>query len=112
MDGLTKINFETPQVPSSSSTNPKSNSTFRQIPNSNLSNLSFSEKLKKLLRNRKFQVGFLLTVLFLVFIILSVGVPAVKTYNSAKATYAQAKITQDAIKQQNVDLASSELAKT
>ena len=112
MDNLSKINFETPQVPSSSSTNPKSNSTFRQIPNSNLSNSSFSEKLKKLLRNRKFQVGLIILILFAVFIGLGIGVPAVKTYNSAKATYAQAKITQDAIKQQNVDLASSELAKT
>src|SRR3989344_5616559 len=112
MDNLSKINFETPQVPSSSSANPKSNSTFRQIPNSNLSSSGFSEKLKKLLRNRKFQIGTLIVVLLTVFIVLVIAIPAVKTYKSAKATYLQAKITQDALKQQNVDLAAAELAKT
>jgi len=109
MDNLPKINFETPKVTNNSSPNPKSNSNLRQKSNSGS---KFSEKLKKLLKNKKFQVGAVIAGLLLIFIILGVFVLGFRTYKSAKATYAQAKITQDAIKQQNVELASLELAKT
>src|SRR3989344_5184450 len=38
--------------------------------------------------------------------------PVQKTYSDAKATFAQVKITVDALKKQNIELASSELDKT
>ncbi|MCL4354475.1 DUF4012 domain-containing protein [Patescibacteria group bacterium] len=52
-------------------------------------------------------------VLFLIlFSIFGVIIPAGKAIASAKKTYAQAKIAGDALKKQNVALASDELAKT
>lgn len=75
---------------------------------------SFSMKTK---RNRKvrikisrkvFGVILVLLILFGIFVVM----PAYATINAAKATYTQAKGVSFALKQQNVELASSELEKT
>jgi hypothetical protein len=58
---------------------------------------------------RKIAIGVAVFVLlFVVFVVF----PAVNTYKSARATYRQAKIASDAMKQQNVKLAHEELKKT
>lgn len=101
MDGLEKINFETP----------KENDLNTPIKAQNSSS-NFSMKVKKVLKNRKFQVGLLIAALLIVFLILGTVFPAIKTYKSAKITYAQAKVAADALKKQNVELASVELFKT
>src|SRR3972149_3373579 len=109
MDNLSKINFETPKEEVKKS---EADTDIKKSPRLSDNNTNISSKFKKLIKNKRFQVGFLIALLLFIFIALGVGIPAVNTYKSAKATYAQAKITQDAIKQQNVDLASSELIKT
>lgn len=43
---------------------------------------------------------------------LAVGIPAYATYNSGLKTYREARILFDAVKKQNIELASSELVKT
>ncbi len=75
---------------------------------------SFSMKAK---RNRKVKLkiskkmlGIILAVL--VFLGIFIVMPAYATFNSAKVTYTQAKAVSFALKQQNVELASSELEKT
>ena len=105
MDNISKINFEAPKpaVSDIQTPNPKQYSP---------SQISLKEKLKKLIRNRKFQVSLVVVLLFVVLSALVVVIPALKTYKAVKVTYAQAKVTADAIKKQNVELASTELAKT
>lgn len=101
MDGLEKINFETP----------KENDFKTPIKTQSRSS-NFSIKVKKVLRNRKFQVGLLIFVLLVIFVGLGTIFPAIKTYKSAKITYAQSLVAADALKKQNVELASTELFKT
>ncbi len=105
MDNISKINFEAPKpaVSDIQTPNPNQYSTSRQ---------NLKEKFKKLIRNRKFQVSLVVVLLFVVLSALVVVIPALKTYKAVKVTYAQAKVTADAIKKQNVELASTELAKT
>ena len=105
MDNISKINFEAPKpaVSDIQTPNPKQYSP---------SQISLKEKLKKLIRNRKFQVSLVVVLLFVVLSAFVVVIPALKTYKAVKVTYAQAKVTADAIKKQNVELASTELAKT
>lgn len=81
---------------------------------------SKQDMIKPMKAKRKFKLGFgkhtrkvviglaIFLVLFIVFIIF----PAVNTYKSALATYRQAKLASDAMKQQNVKLANEELKKT
>lgn len=51
-------------------------------------------------------------IAIVVFFALILIAPVQKTYSDAKATFAQVKITVDALKKQNIALASSELGKT
>src|SRR3989344_2273454 len=96
MDNISKINFEAPKpaVSDIQTPNPKQYSP---------SKISLKEKLKKLIRNRKFQVSLVVVLLFVVLSALVVVIPALKTYKAVKVTYAQAKVTADAIKKQNVE---------
>ncbi len=105
MDNLSKINFETPKqvLGNTQAPSPKAYSNSRA---------NLKEKFKKLIKNRKFQVSLAIISLLVVFFVLAVVFPALKTYQSVKVTYAQAKVTADAIKKQNVEKASVELAKT
>lgn len=61
------------------------------------------------LRSKKVYVGLL--VFFLLFLLLVV-IPSVLTIISAKKTYAQVKVTMDAVKKQDIELAGQELKKT
>lgn len=56
----------------------------------------------------------LLAIILIVFLLLTVGVavPAYATYKSGMKAYRQVKLVADAMKQQNVELASTELAKS
>ncbi len=105
MDNISKINFEAPKpaVSDTQTPNPNQYST---------SKASLKEKFKKLIKNRKFQVSLVIVVLVIVLSALAVVIPTLKTYQAVKVTYAQAKVTADAIKKQNIELASIELAKT
>lgn len=75
---------------------------------------SFHMKAK---RNRKLKLKISRKILgvilaLLIFLGIFVVMPAYATFNSAKTTYTQAKAVSFALKQQNVELASSELEKT
>src|SRR5436190_1420777 len=69
--------------------------------------------LKGLLKRKKTFaiIGGVIGVLVL-FIIFGIIIPAISVTKSAKATYAQSKIVLDAVKKQNVEVASAELDKT
>ena len=106
MDDLSKINFETPKIVTND-VQAQSPKTFSSPRGGNL-----KEKLKRLFKNRKFQVSLIIVLLLIVLSTLVVFIPAMKTYKAVKVTYAQAKVTADAIKKQDVELAAVELAKT
>ncbi len=108
MDNLSKINFETPK----SVVNPISAQAPQTAYSSPKRFGNLKEKLKILFKNRKFQVSLAIVLLLVVLSTIAVVIPALKTYKAVKVTYAQAKVTADAIKKQDVELASVELAKT
>ena len=100
MAGFDKIELETsPDIPPAAPTVPQPTSKPRR-------NIKFN-----FLRGKSLIV---LIVVVVLIVISSFGIflPAYKTYNSAKKTYTQAKATLDAIKKQNVEEASVQLAKT
>jgi len=109
MDGLEKIDFE---LEKDNKTTPKNASSaefssIRKRP-------SFSMKFdyKKFFKSRKAIAILVFAVLILIFLVVGVYLPAKKVYGSAKLTYADAQAVAWAIKNQNVSLASDELAKT
>lgn len=65
----------------------------------------------KFLRNKKTLVILAVVLILILLSGFAIILPAQKTYSSAKKTYRQIQITADAVKKQNVDLASSELTK-
>lgn len=71
---------------------------------------TMTKKKKRFSKSLALKLGGVLIVL--VAIGFMVGMPAYATYNSGIKTYRQAKILFDAVKNQNVDLASTELIKT
>ena len=105
MDELPKINFETPK-PTGSDIKVSTPETYSD------SGVSFKTKLKKLVKNKRFQKGFLIFALFVIVITIGIVFPAIKTYKSVKIAYAQSLVAADALKKQDVKLASIELAKT
>lgn len=69
-------------------------------------------KSKLSAHRKKILIGFSVIIVLLVIVSIVILIPAIKTYTSAKATYAQLKVAVDAVKKQNVEVASVELAKT
>lgn len=70
---------------------------------------------KRFYKSRIFKIivsFFIFAVVFAVVLLFAVALPAQKTYKSALKTQAQAQITWQVLKQQNVELASTELEKT
>ena len=61
---------------------------------------------------KKISIAFIIVIILLFISIFSVVLPAQKSYKSAKKTYTQVQATVDALKKQNVALASVELEKT
>ncbi|MBU4098708.1 hypothetical protein KJ980_03605, partial [Patescibacteria group bacterium] len=86
---------------------------------SNFDKIEFNKKAldmstKKRKNNRK-KLSTKLIVSIIVIIIaigLAVGFPAYATYNSGLKTYREARILLDAVKKQDIELASQELIKT
>lgn len=110
MDGLSKIQFETPKETSSANVTSGLNQPTQS--SSRRSGRFANSRVKKVLRNRKFQVG---VAIFAVFLILFIGLVVIQAralYSTVKITYAQAQITAQVLKQQNIGAASEELAKT
>lgn len=64
------------------------------------------------INNKKLGIFFGIPLLFVLFVVYAIVFPSQRVYGAAMKTYAQAKIAMDAIKQQNVLIASEELTKT
>lgn len=67
---------------------------------------------KKFAKSRKGKTILVFVVLLFLFLIFGIYLPVTRAYKSAKVTYADAQSVSWAVKTQNVDLASSQLAKT
>ena len=102
MEGFEKIELSTPSAKINTSIPKDYNQTQKPIKKSG------NSKFKKL-KSKK--VGALILGLFLAFVILLV-IPSLLVYSSAKKTYAQAKVTMDALKKQDIELAGKELSNT
>ena len=63
-------------------------------------------------KSKRRTVILLISAFLMGFLIIGIGLSAQKTYSSALATYKQAKLAWSAIKNQDVELAAGELAKT
>src|SRR5665811_311959 len=104
MDGFQKIDLE-------ANTNEVADTNkgeVKEMPVSRRKHINFKNFLKS--KKGKGIAGVL--VIFILFSVFGVILPARAAYSSAQKTIAQAKIAADAVKKQNVDLASVELAKT
>lgn len=73
--------------------------------------MTFKQRIRKTFGSRHGRVALAVVVVLFLFFVL-VTIQSLAVYASVKATYAQALKAQDALKQQNVTLASDELAKT
>jgi hypothetical protein len=100
MDGLNKIDFKLDKQPDVVASSPKPAVRKRKI------------DFKNLFKSRKVQIALGVLVILVLFSIFGIYLPATKVYKSAKVVYADAQSVAWAIKQQNVTLASSQLAKT
>ncbi len=69
-------------------------------------------KNKLLVHRKKILIVVGVIIVLLVIASIAIIIPAIKAYTSARATYAQLKVAVDAVKKQNVEVASIELAKT
>lgn len=105
MDGLEKVDFNLDKEP------PKRDmvqSTALNAKPKRRINFNF----KKFLRSRKMLAVLGIVVVLALFSIFGVYLPATKVYKSVKVTYADAQAAAWAIKNQNITLASDQLAKT
>ncbi|MGA2911310.1 MAG: DUF4012 domain-containing protein [Candidatus Levyibacteriota bacterium] len=100
MDGLNKIDLNLETNKDVVDVSPKPLSPRRKI------------DFKNLLINRKVLVALGIFVVLMLFSVFGIYLPATQVYKSAKVTYADAQSVAWAIKQQNVSLASDQLAKT
>ncbi|MFH1186681.1 MAG: DUF4012 domain-containing protein [Candidatus Levyibacteriota bacterium] len=100
MDGFQKIDLE----------------TNTEIPDANKEEVKEmvhkKSRFKNLIKSKKAKVALGVLLFLILFSIFGVILPANATLNSAQKTIAQARIAADAVKKQNVDLASVELVKT
>ena len=107
MDGFEKIELATPvpvNSPASSDTLPQERS---RLGGKKFDFAKFGWLSK--LRSRRVYVG---VVIVLIAFILLVIIPGFLTFLSAKKTYAQVKLTLNAVKKQDIELADKELKKT
>ncbi len=103
VEGFEKINID------------NSASLSKDVPRAsvNMTSSSVTSKKKFNFKNHKKSLTLLSIVLLLFLVsIFAVVLPAQRTYSSAKKTYAQVQLTLNAIKKQNIALASTELDKT
>jgi hypothetical protein len=100
MDGLSKIDFNLEKQPDIIVTSPKPLASKRRM------------NFKNIFKSKKMLIVLAVVLVLVLFSIFGVYLPATKVYKSAKVTYADAQSVAWAIKQQNVTLASGQLAKT
>ncbi len=77
-----------------------------------LNNLNHSMPKRKNKKPKKRSRRTIIAVVIFLIIGLLIGFPAYATYNSGLKTYRQSKVLFDAVKKQNITLASTELVKT
>lgn len=111
MEGFEKINLDGPvNVPNNlpnSTPAPKKSETLSAPLNMPERKTKFNFK-----NHKRLLTAFAVVVLLLVVSVFTIVLPAEKTYKAAKKTYAQVQLTVDAIKKQNVTLASTQLDQT
>ncbi len=111
MEGFEKINLYGPvNVPNNlpnSTPAPKKSETVSAPLNMPGRKTKFNFK-----NHKKLLTAFIIIVLLLVVSVFTIVLPAEKTYKAAKKTYAQVQLTVDALKKQNVTLASTQLDQT
>lgn len=107
MEGFEKIELATP-APVSSPVLTDTASQERSRLGGKKFNFSKFGRLSKL-RSRRVYVG--VVIVFIAFILLVI-IPGFLTFLSAKKTYAQVKLTLNAVKKQDIELADKELKKT
>lgn len=100
MEGFEKINLEQPA------------SLSKDVPKPSVSAMSSRRSSSKWRSGFKNHKKIAIALFLLVVLIFLVVLPVVKTYASAKKTYAQMQVTINAIKVQDIALASTELDKT
>jgi hypothetical protein len=103
MDGFQKIDLE-----ANAEVLDTGKEEVKEMPVSRKKRINF----KNFLKSKKAKITAGVLVIFILFSVFGVILPANATYKSAQKTIAQAKIAADAVKKQNVELASVELAKT
>ncbi len=102
MDGFEKIELKAPSVKNNTSAPKDETQTTRLDKKSGRSRF-------KILKSKKF--GALILGVFMALVLLIV-IPSILVYSSAKKTYAQVKVTADALKKQDITLARKELVNT
>jgi len=102
VETIEKINFESPKQKDDQSV------ISNSVQNSSMIS---QNKFRKIFSGRKGKIAFAVIIILIAFFTL-VTVQSLALYNSVKATYAQAGAAINAVKKQNVALASDELAKT
>ena len=104
MEGFEKINLEQPA------------SLSKDVPKTSVntmsSNVQNNKKRFSFKNHKKIVIALSVILFFFVVLIVAVILPAQRTYASAKKTYAQMQVTINAIKKQDIALASIELNKT
>jgi hypothetical protein len=100
MDELNKIDFNLETKKDVADFPPRANSVKRGI------------NFKNIFKSKKMLIVLTVLLVLVLFSIFGIYLPATKVYKSAKVTYADAQSVAWAIKQQNVTLASDQLAKT
>lgn len=103
MDGFQKIDLE-----ANTEVSDVRKEEIKEMPVSRKKRINF----KNLLKSKRAKVTAGVLVIFILFSVFGVILPASAAFKSAKKTIAQARIAADAVKKQNVDLASVELNKT
>ena len=101
MDGFKKIDLDL-----SDQANRKNKTKPNVIPP------SMGARRKKFKFSKNMRIAAIALVFFVVLVVFFVLLPAQRTYKSALTTYRQAQLVADAMKQQNVELASQEIKKT
>ena len=104
VEGFEKINLEQPAGLSKDVPKTSINTMSSSVPN--------NKKRFNFKNHKKILIALFIVLFLFAFTIFAVVLPAQRTYASAKKTYAQVQVTINAIKKQDIALASIELDKT
>ncbi len=114
MDGLEKINFnlEKQSIGNTSPSQPTQIPKVNDFRNNAMKKRQIKFGFKGLFGGRNIVIAGVLLLILILFSVFGIYLPAQKAYKDAKLTYADAQAAAWAIKTQNVQLASDQLAKT